>query len=97
LHTCCKHQTLDDIIAVEPIFNELCKKKGEKLPFTQLGALADEALEKGWIEAEDAELMKRAEAGRLRTINVDDFDHDELIAATSQQAKKTTRKTKKAA
>ena len=90
-------QTLDDIIAVEPIFNDLCKKKGEKLPFTALGMLADEALEKGWIDSKEADLMKRAEAGRLRTINVDDFDNEELIAATSQQVKKPARRTKKAA
>ena len=31
--------------------------------------------------------MRETEAGRLRTINVDDFDHEELIAATAKKQK----------
>jgi acyl-CoA dehydrogenase len=74
-------QTLADIVAVEPIFNKICRERRQKLPFTQLDTLADEALSDGLINDDEALLLKRAEAGRLRTINVDDFDHEELVAA----------------
>ncbi|MFC3095621.1 acyl-CoA dehydrogenase [Alteromonas sediminis] len=90
-------QTLEDILAVEPVYERICKKKKQKLPFSQLGAMADEAVKEGWINEDEAALMKRAEEGRLRTINVDDFDSSELIAATSDLAKpkaKTTKSTK---
>lgn len=73
-------QTLDNVIAAEPIFDRICGKKKAKLSFTQLDKLADEALEQGWIDEEEAALLKETEAGRLRTINVDDFDHEELVA-----------------
>ncbi|MBO1255555.1 acyl-CoA dehydrogenase FadE [Alteromonas sp. 5E99-2] len=73
-------QTLDDIIACEPIFERICKEKNEKLPFTQLESLAEEALKNEWITEAEATLLKQAEAGRLRTINVDDFEHKELIS-----------------
>ncbi|WP_026958959.1 acyl-CoA dehydrogenase FadE [Aliagarivorans taiwanensis] len=71
-------QTLDDILACEPVFDKICKALGEKRPFIYLDKLADEALARGIIEHGEAELMKLAEAGRLNAINVDDFDHQEL-------------------
>ncbi|MCU7554051.1 acyl-CoA dehydrogenase FadE [Alteromonas sp. ASW11-19] len=83
-------QTLENVIASEPVFNRICRQKGSKLPFTRLDALADEALRDGVINEEEAALLRETEAGRLRTINVDDFDHAELIANTS--AKKNTAK-----
>ena len=73
-------QTLDDILEAEPVFERISKQKKARLSFTNLDALADEALAANWIDAEEADLLKRAEAGRLRTINVDDFDNDELVA-----------------
>lgn len=73
-------QTLDDILEAEPIFDHISKHKNARLSFTRLDALAEEALEAGWIDIEEAELLRRAEAGRLRTINVDDFDNETLIA-----------------
>ena len=82
-------QTLDDVLASEPVFEKICELKKAKLPFTQLSMLADEALENGWITAEEAALLKRTEAGRLRTINVDDFDHEELIAYQSSATEQT--------
>ncbi len=89
-------QTLENMIAVEPIFDRICKELGKKLPMTQLDLLADKALEAKIISEEEASLMREAEAGRLRTINVDDFDPQELLAAGSNKvkskAKKSTRK-----
>ncbi|MBU2976781.1 acyl-CoA dehydrogenase FadE [Alteromonas sp. C1M14] len=73
-------QTLENVIAAEPIFDRICEKKAAKLSFTQLDLLADEALAQAWISEEEAALLKETEAGRLRTINVDDFDNDELVA-----------------
>lgn len=73
-------QTLDDVLASEPIFERIFKHKKAKLPFTRLDVLADEALAEGIINEEEANLLRKTEAGRLRTINVDDFDHEELVA-----------------
>ncbi|MCW8108131.1 acyl-CoA dehydrogenase FadE [Alteromonas ponticola] len=88
-------QTLDDILASEPIFDRISKQKGEKLSFTQLDKLADEALEKGWINEDEAEQLRKTEAGRLKIINVDDFEHEELIANQATKPKaKGNRKTK---
>jgi len=80
-------QTLDDIIKVEPIFEHICDVMGEKLEMMQLGKLADNALAANFINEEQAALMHQAEAGRLRTINVDDFDPQELVMSTSKKAK----------
>jgi len=80
-------QTLDDIIKVEPIFEHICDVMGEKLEMMQLGKLADNALAANFINEEQAALMHKAEAGRLRTINVDDFDPQELVMSTSKKAK----------
>ncbi len=91
-------QTLDDILAVEPIFERICKARKQKLPMTALDALAESALQEGLIDDQEAQLMKRAEAGRLRTINVDDFDPAELVAASAAKpAKKPRAKSAKAA
>ncbi|MEG3768793.1 acyl-CoA dehydrogenase domain-containing protein, partial [Alteromonas sp. 14N.309.X.WAT.G.H12] len=79
-------QTLENIIAVEPIFDKICDNKGAKLSFTNLDVLADEALQEGWITEDEARLLNVAEAGRLRTINVDDFDHEELVAKINSQS-----------
>ncbi|QJR79384.1 acyl-CoA dehydrogenase [Alteromonas pelagimontana] len=73
-------QTLEDVLACEPIFERICKHRQAKLPFTNLDKLAEEALNEGIIDDQEAALLHKTEAGRLRTINVDDFAHDELIA-----------------
>jgi len=91
-------QTLDDMIAVEPIFDKICKHFKEKLPMTRLDELARRALADSVITDEQAALMIRTEAGRLRTINVDDFDPQELIMSTSDKVTKPAkRKAAKAA
>jgi acyl-CoA dehydrogenase len=83
-------QTLDNMIKVEPIFDRICKTLGEKLPMTELDKLADRALAADMISEEDAALMRETEAGRLRTINVDDFAPQELLMSTSSKVKKKT-------
>ncbi|MEM0909695.1 MAG: acyl-CoA dehydrogenase FadE [Pseudomonadota bacterium] len=86
-------QTLRNIIAVEPIFDRICDALNEKLPMTNLDLLAQRALQAKIIDEDEATLLAEAEAGRRRTINVDDFDPNELVAATSKHAKKpVTRK-----
>jgi acyl-CoA dehydrogenase len=89
-------QTLDDIIAIEPVFERICKALKQKRSFTQLASLAEEALSKGLIDEKEALLMRRAEAGRLRTINVDDFDPAELVAASTQKKPQPRAKAPKA-
>ena len=92
-------QTLEDIIAVEPIFERLCKSMKQKLSFTQLDIIANDALAKGLINEQEALLFKKAEAGRLKAINVDDFDPSELVAGNAKRTKATRKpaKTVKAA
>jgi len=84
-------QTLENIIKVEPIFEKICSTLGKKLPMTQLDKLADEALTANIISSDEAKLMRETEAGRLRTINVDDFDPQELLASNSKKIKAPTR------
>lgn len=76
-------QALDDILAAEPLYDRVCKAAKERFPFMQLDKLAVKGLELGVLSEQEAELMRRAEEGRLRTINVDDFDSIELMADKS--------------
>lgn len=85
-------QILDDILACEPLYDKVCEASGEKLPFTQLNEVADKGLALGVLNEQEAALLVRAEKGRLDTINVDDFDNEELILG--QPAAKPKRKTK---
>lgn len=73
-------QTLEDIIAVEPIFDKLCKAINEKLPFYNLDKAADRGLAVKAISQAEAELFYRAEKGRKNAINVDDFEPEVLAA-----------------
>ena len=73
-------QALDDVLAAEPLFEKICKADGRKRPFTQLDKVADEGLALGVINPAEANLLRRAEQSRLRTINVDDFDPIDLVA-----------------
>ena len=69
---------LEEIIAAEPIHARLCKTIGKSLPFTRLDVLAKQALAQGNINQEEAAILTKAEASRLRSINVDEFDADAL-------------------
>lgn len=76
-------QALDDILASEPLYDKVCKAANERLPFMQLDKVAERGLALGVLTEQEAELLKRAETERLRTINVDDFDSAELMADKS--------------
>ncbi|MNW65510.1 Acyl-coenzyme A dehydrogenase [compost metagenome] len=58
----------------------MCKAEGRTRPFTQLDKVADAGLALGVINQTEADLLRRAEESRLRTINVDDFDPIDLVA-----------------
>jgi acyl-CoA dehydrogenase len=90
-------QTLENMIKVEPIFDRVCKALGEKLPMTQLDLLADKAVAANIISEEEASLLRETEAGRLRTINVDDFDPKELLMSTSEKVQKPAARKRSAA
>lgn len=71
-------EALLDVMAADPIHQKICKQLGKNLPFTRLDELAKQALTGGIINNDEAALLVKAEESRLRSINVDDFDPDEL-------------------
>ncbi len=71
-------QALLDVMAAEPIHLRICKESGHNLPFTRLDEQAERWLAEGKIDAQEAAILTRAEASRLRSINVDDFDPEAL-------------------
>ncbi|HDX8596679.1 TPA: acyl-CoA dehydrogenase FadE [Aeromonas dhakensis] len=73
-------QALDDVLSAEPLFEKVCKADGIKRPFMQLDKVAEAGLTLGVLNQAEADLLRRAEESRLRTINVDDFDPIELVA-----------------
>ncbi|WP_158968671.1 acyl-CoA dehydrogenase FadE [Paraglaciecola sp. L3A3] len=79
--------TLENIVAVEPIYDLICKKANKRLPFTQLDKLAELGLELAVITQEQADLLIETEKGRLRTINVDDFAPEELLGGVPKPNK----------
>ncbi|MEG7500888.1 acyl-CoA dehydrogenase FadE [Providencia stuartii] len=72
------NQALYDIIAAEPIFERICRLKERKFSFTRLDKLAEQMLPENIITQEEADILRKAEASRLRTINVDEFEFDAL-------------------
>jgi acyl-CoA dehydrogenase len=80
-------QTLENVLAAESIYNKVCKAAKQYLPFTELDKVADRGLELGVITEEQAELLRETEKGRLRTINVDDFDPSELVQSVQNEQK----------
>lgn len=73
-------QVLRDMIAAEPIHEKVSKAAKKRFSFTQLDALASKGLELGAITEAEAAVLIRAEEGRLKVINVDDFAHEDLLA-----------------
>jgi acyl-CoA dehydrogenase len=73
-------ETLDDIIACEPIYKKACQGLGTSFPFYNLDILADRALAANVINDLEAKLLHKAEQGRKIAIKVDDFDSNELTA-----------------
>ncbi|MFH0264737.1 acyl-CoA dehydrogenase FadE [Vibrio rumoiensis] len=76
---------LQTILLAEPIFDEVVKQSGKRRAFVQLDKVAEMGLENGWINEEQAKVLRDAEFYRLETINVDDFDPSELIVKKPQQ------------
>jgi acyl-CoA dehydrogenase len=89
-------QTLDDILASEPIFDKVCQALNSKLPFYNLDEVAKKGLEIDAITTEEAELLCRTEKARKAVINVDDFDPLDLPADKSLFAKTKKKKVKAA-
>ena len=85
------------MIAAEPIYNKVCKAAKEYLPFTELDKVANRGLELEVITKEQATLLRETEEGRLRTINVDDFKHSELVQVPEKAKPKRKPRAKKVA
>ncbi|QDY41105.1 acyl-CoA dehydrogenase FadE [Candidatus Pantoea soli] len=83
-------QALQDVMAAEVIHDRLCKQQKKNLSFTRLDALAQRALKEGWITEAEASVLARAEASRLKAINVDEFA-PEALAAPKPQSKPQAR------
>tara|TARA_R110000751_G_scaffold55346_1_gene118661 strand:+ start:51951 stop:54353 length:2403 start_codon:yes stop_codon:yes gene_type:complete len=90
-------QTLENVLAAEPIYNKVCKAAKTYLPFTELHKVADKGLELGVITEEQATLLRETEKGRLRTINVDDFKHSEIVQSVEKEKPKRKPRAKKVA
>ena len=69
-----------DILAAEPLFDKVAHAANRKLPFYRLDEVAELGLSLGVLSQAEAEKLRIAEQGRLKTINVDDFDPLELMA-----------------
>ena len=83
---------LHDVMAAEVIHDRLNKQLKTHLSFTRLDELAQRALQEGWINAQEAEVLKRAEVSRLRSINVDEFEPDALATQPVKQEQTEIRK-----
>ena len=71
-------EALMDVMAAEPIHLRICKEIGRNLSFTRLDEQAKQWLAEGKINADEAAILTKAEASRLRSINVDEFEPEEL-------------------
>lgn len=83
-----QEQTLKDILASEPLFDKVCKASGKRLPFMWLDKVAAEGKALGVLSDAEVQLLERAEIGRMKSINVDDFDPAELrpeVVSTASQ------------
>ncbi|NMH63794.1 acyl-CoA dehydrogenase FadE [Shewanella salipaludis] len=77
-----QEQTFKDILASEPLYDKVCQAAGKRLPFMWLDKIAAEGKALGVLSEEEVALLERAEIGRMKSINVDDFDPQELRAQT---------------
>ena len=76
-------QTLSDAIKAEKLVKRVAGVRGQAVPFMRLDELADEALARAEINSDEAALLRRFEQGRLRAINVDDFEPAALAAGAA--------------
>ncbi len=72
-----------DILAAEPLFDKVMHAANKRLPFYRLNEVADLGLSLGVLTQAEADKLRVAEEGRLKTINVDDFDPVDLMADRS--------------
>ncbi len=72
-----------DILAAEPLFDKVMHAANKRLPFYRLNEVADLGLSLGVLTPAEADKLRVAEEGRLKTINVDDFDPADLMADKS--------------
>lgn len=79
-------QTLENIIACEPIFTKVCNALDIKLPFYNLDHVAQLGLNANIISAAEATLLIQTEVGRKAIIAVDDFDKSELLSNKNHNA-----------
>ncbi|TKB44375.1 acyl-CoA dehydrogenase FadE [Thalassotalea mangrovi] len=79
--------TLENVIKSEAIIAKVSKQAGKRIPLINLDKLAEEALEKGWIDETEAQQLRVTEEGRLQTINVDDFDPIDLVVDKERHLK----------
>ncbi|WP_340620992.1 acyl-CoA dehydrogenase FadE [Xenorhabdus siamensis] len=89
-------EALHDIIAAEPIHARLSREAGKNLSFTRLDQLAEKALADNKITKEEADILKRAEVSRLRSINVDEFEADAFAVPNATKKSKNQQQTKAA-
>ncbi|WP_338803314.1 acyl-CoA dehydrogenase FadE [Xenorhabdus griffiniae] len=89
-------EALHDIIAAEPIHVRLSREAGKTLSFTRLDKLAEQALAENKITQEEAEILKRAESSRLRSINVDEFEPDAFAVPHAAKKPESQRQDKAA-
>ncbi|HCD12363.1 MULTISPECIES: acyl-CoA dehydrogenase FadE [Shewanella] len=75
-----QEQTFKDILAAEPLYDKVCKAAGKRLPFMWLDKVAAEGKALGVLSDAEVALLERTEIGRMKSINVDDFDPAELKA-----------------
>ncbi|HDS1205836.1 acyl-CoA dehydrogenase [Shewanella algae] len=80
-----QEQTFKDILAAEPLYDKVCKAAGKRLPFMWLDKVAAEGKALGVLSDDEVALLERAEIGRMKSINVDDFDPAELKAQSLEQ------------
>ncbi|MFY8272675.1 acyl-CoA dehydrogenase FadE [Pseudoalteromonas sp. SSDWG2] len=88
-----QEKALRDILAVEPLFDKVCRATGKKLAFMQLDKVAEMGLEAGVLSKDEAQRLRDVEQQRLDVINVDDFDPADLVAgkaARKRPAKKAS-------
>lgn len=90
-------QALQDVMAAEVIHDRLCQQQKKHFSFTQLDALAQRALKEGWIDESEAKVLTRAEASRLKAINVDDFAPEALAVAKPDSKPKPSARPSEAA
>ncbi|MDF7660635.1 acyl-CoA dehydrogenase FadE [Erwiniaceae bacterium L1_54_6] len=83
-------QALQDVMAAEVIHDRLCVQLKKNVAFTRLDQLAQRGLAEGWIDEAEAKILTRAEASRLRSINVDEFA-PEALAVPKPQTKTPAR------